>query len=331
MDIKEEAQEDLGEDDGVVRISGREKKLTAVPGLKPFALPEGETTVMFLSRWVERLLQLGGHEITPEEKNDLRARITDVYAYPREDRTLGMLVRMLKPKLRPILARWVDEGPYAGTFDGPPDDKLDLNADWTVIDLAGATEHPDWCTAALFFLFERFRMVIDDPATIDRLKLMIVDEAWKYLADPAVLNTLTEAAKTWRKRNAALILATQSVLDVTATPLAKTLLESLPTKLFLANPDFPAEAAETLKLSPSEYETVRGLTAKRELFLYRSRERIVLQLEVDPETYWLATSSPVESQLRAKMVERYGLGPALVRLASGQTEVEEVGRMEVLG
>ena len=35
---------------------------------------------------------------------------------------------------------------------------------------------------------------------------------------PAVLAYLAEAAKTWRKKNAALIVATQSAVDVTGTP-----------------------------------------------------------------------------------------------------------------
>ena len=46
---------------------------------------------------------------------------------------------------------------------------------------------------------------------------MVVDEAWRYLRDPAVLSYLAEAAKTWRKKNAALILATQSAVDLTGT------------------------------------------------------------------------------------------------------------------
>ena len=45
------------------------------------------------------------------------------------------------------------------------------------------------------------------PTDIARVKLMVVDEAWRYLKDPAVLSYLAEAAKTWRKRNAALIMA----------------------------------------------------------------------------------------------------------------------------
>ncbi len=307
--------------------------LRGVPGMKPFSLPPTERTSSFLARWVQRLLQLGGHTATPEEIEDLRRRIVDIYSYDPADRTLASLVRSLKPHLRPPLMRWVGDGAYAATFDGPPDaEELDLDHAWTVVDLAGAQEHPEWCTAALFYLFERFRLLIDDEARVGQLKLMIVDEAWRYLADPAVLTALTEAAKTWRKRNAALVLATQSVVDVTQSDQARSLLEMLPTKLFLANPDFPRSAAEVLQLSEAEYETVRALQAKEELFLYRAGERNVLRLRVDPETYWLATSSPTESALRARMVEKYGLSAALVRLAAGQTEADdELGRREVMG
>ena len=81
-----------------------------------------------------------------------------------------------------------------------------------MIDLAGAAEHEDLCEAALFYLLERLRLALDDPAEVSRVKLMVVDEAWRYLKDPAVMNYLAEAAKTWRKRNAALVMATQSVL-----------------------------------------------------------------------------------------------------------------------
>ena len=99
---------------------------------------------------------------------------------------------------------------------------------------------------------------------------MVVDEAWRYLQDPAVLSYLAEAAKTWRKKNAALIIATQSAVDVTGTAGAEALLESMPTKLFLANPDLPEKAADTFRLNPSELNTIRGLIPKRELYLRRT-------------------------------------------------------------
>ena len=187
--------------------------------------------------------------------------------------------------------------------------------DWQVIDMAGAAEHDDLCEAALFYLLERLRLALENPDETARVKLMVVDEAWRYLQDPAVLAYLAEAAKTWRKKNAALIVATQSAVDVTGTAGAEALLESMPTKLFLANPDLPDKAAETFRLNPSEMNTIRGLIPKRELYLRRTDAAGILRLEVDPASYWLYTSSPVDAAKRAAAVEEHGLEQALEHLS----------------
>ena len=100
---------------------------------------------------------------------------------------------------------------------------------------------------------------------------MVVDEAWRYLKDPAVLSYLAEAAKTWRKKNAALIMATQSAVDVTSHARARPrLLESMPTKIFLANPNLPEKVGEIFRLNPDEMETIRSLVPKMELYLKRA-------------------------------------------------------------
>ncbi len=94
------------------------------------------------------------------------------------------------------------------------------------------------------------------------------------------------------------------------------LLESMPTKLFLANPELPAKAADIFRLNPSEVATIRGLIPKRELYLRRPEAAGRLRLEVDPESYWLYTSSPRDAQQRAEAVERHGLERALTYLAN---------------
>ena len=121
---------------------------------------------------------------------------------------------------------------------------------------------------------------------------------------------------TWRKKNAALVLATQSAVDVTATPGAAALLESIPTKLFLANPELPDAVGALFRLSESELAQVRGLIPKRELYLRRPDGAAVLRLEVDPQSYWLYTSSALDAEERARAVERHGLSRALEVLAS---------------
>ena len=215
----------------------------------------------------------------------------------------------------PLWGAGTESGAWAKYFDNPADDD-DLNfEDWQVIDMAGAAQHEDLCEAALFYLLERLRLALENPDETARVKLMVVDEAWRYLQDPAVLSYLAEAAKTWRKKNAALIVATQSAVDVTGTAGAEALLESMPTKLFLANPELPEKAAETFRLNPSEVNTIRGLIPKRELYLRRTDAAGILRLEVDPASYWLYTSSPVDAQMRAEAVHKYGLTEAIEHLS----------------
>ena len=286
--------------------------------LRPFALEHSERSMQFLSAWVLRLLKIGGWEPHSGDLSEVRARLEDLYALPRPRRALGNLVHSLPRAMWPAMSRWHGDGVWGRWFDNPPSDEADLTlGDWQVIDLAGAVEHEDWCEAALLYLLERLRSEIEAPGELARLKLMVVDEAWRYLRDPTVLGRMVEAAKTWRKRNAALVLATQSVTDLTGTPGTTTLLESMPTRLFLANPDFPASGAETFGLSADEIATIRGLQPKREMFLRRSNGAAVLRLVVDPESYWLYTSSATEAARRAAAVERYGVEGAIVRLAAG--------------
>ena len=283
--------------------------------LRPFALPPGERTFQFLTGWVTRLLRIGGWELSGEDPSEIRARVEDLYAFPPERRTLGVLVRSLPAKMWPALGRWHGNGAWGRYFDNAADETdLDFQ-DWQVIDLAGAAEHEDLCEAALFYLLERLRLALENPNEVARVKLMVVDEAWRYLEDPAVLSYLAEAAKTWRKKNAALIVATQSAVDVTGTAGADALLESMPTKLFLANPDLTDKAADTFRLNPSEVNTIRGLIPKRELYLRRTDSAGVLRLEVDPASYWLYTSSPVDAQKRAEAVKKFGLVEAIEHLA----------------
>ena len=283
--------------------------------LRPFSLPAGERTFGFLAGWIARLLRIGGWKLGGEDPSEIRARVEDIYAFAPARRTLGVLVRSLPSKMWPAMGRWHGNGAWGRYFDNAADGE-DLNfEDWQVIDMAGAAEHEDLCEAALFYLLERLRLSLENPDETARVKLMVVDEAWRYLQDPAILSYLAEAAKTWRKKNAALVIATQSAVDVTGTAGAEALLESMPTKLFLANPELPEKAADTFRLNPSEVNTIRGLIPKRELYLRRTDAAGILRLEVDPASYWLYTSSPVDAHKRAEAVRKYGLIEAIEHLS----------------
>jgi len=55
--------------------------------------------------------------------------------------------------------------------------------------------------------------------------------------EPSIQRYVVEALKTWRKANAAMILSTQSLNELRRSEVLEVIIESCPTKLFLANPD----------------------------------------------------------------------------------------------
>ncbi len=288
-------------------------------GLNPFQLAASERSFRFLAGWTAGLLQIGGYRPTGDDLSEIRQCVEDLYRLPAERRRLGQLAGSLPMAMRPALGRWHGPGPWARVFDRPTD-ALAAVSDWQAVDLAGAREHPDLAAAALRYALERLAAGIEDPAERERPKILVVDEAWRFLRDPEVAAYLLEAAKTWRKQNAALVLATQSGVDVTEGSAAAALLESCPTRIFLANPTMDAgHYGQVFALSESETQAIRELQPKRELYLRRPQEAEALRLHVDRRSYWLYTSNPNEAARRERALEAHGgdLEAALEALANG--------------
>ena len=300
-------------------VGGDYLALSAEPGatrVAPFALPPGDRSMQFLTAWVIRLLRIGGHAVSGEETTEIGRRVEDMWEMDPEDRRMGMLVKSLPSELWPPLERWTADGRWGAIFDNPPNDWQ--VADWQVVDLAGASEHEDLTEAALSFFLERLRLAVDGEDAAERPKVLLVDEAWRFLRDEQTADWLMEAAKTWRKRNAALMLATQSAGDILESESVRRLVESMPTKLFLANPAFNRDHADAFGLGAHESDIIRSLIPQREIYCRRPTAAEKLRLDVDGESYWLYTSSAKEASQRAELAREVGISEAVRRLALGR-------------
>ena len=274
--------------------------------LHPFTLPHGERTFEFLTGWIIQLLKIGGYNPTGDDTTDIRARIEDVYGIAENQRRMSSLVETLPPRMKAAMSRWTGAGQWGKIFDLAGEGKEIDGSDWQVVDLTGAKQFPDLVSAALTYCLERLRLELERPEETTRLKILVVDEAWRFLAEPATANYLAEAARTWRKRNAALILATQSVSDVAGGSATEALIESIPNRLFLSIRDLSYEAAARLQLSEAETSLIRSLVPKREVYARNPSDREVLTLNVDKRSYWMFTSNPIEEEKRSAAIERTG-------------------------
>ena len=286
--------------------------------LRPFSLPKNERPYEFLTGWITQLLKLGGYTASGEDVGEIRQRVEDVYGMVADKRRMSALVGTLPPRMMAAMARWTGAGQWGKIFDAAGRGKELNGSDWQVVDLGGARDFPDLVSAALTYCLERLRLDLERPDEIARLKILVVDEAWRFLAEPATANYLAEAARTWRKRNAALILATQSVSDVVGGAATGALIESIPNRMFLSIRDLSDEAAASLQLTPAEAAVIRGLMPKRELFARSAERAEVLTLNVDRLSYWLFTSNPREEEKRAAAIKKTGdLRTAIEELARG--------------
>ena len=85
----------------------------------------------------------------------------------------------------------------------------------------------------------------------------------------------------------------QSVEDLAAADLLRTVVESCPTKLLLANPSLDRRHhAELFQMNEAELDLLTGLTPRQQVLLKRPGFAKVLTLRVDPRSYWIYTNTP---------------------------------------
>ena len=91
-------------------------------------------------------------------------------------------------------------------------------------------QHKALIAPVLTYLFHRLEARFDGRPT-----LLILDEAWIFLDDALFAARIREWLKTLRKKNVAVVFATQSLADIERSTIAPALIESCPTRIFLPN------------------------------------------------------------------------------------------------
>ena len=128
---------------------------------------------------------------------------------------------------------------------------------------------------------------------------------------------MQEALKPWRKRNAAMVLATQTVDDFASADMLRTVIESCPTKLLLANPALDRrQYGELFQMNEQELDLLAHLMPRHQILLKRPSLTKVLTLAVDPKSYWIYTNTPIDNERVDAMFREHGFEAGLDRLAA---------------
>ena len=282
--------------------------------INPFLLESTPENMNFLYLFLRVLIEAGGrYELTPDDEKALFTAIERAYKLPAEIRTLTNFASILGP-LGERLHRWTQAGQFGHLFDNA-EDTLTFTR-FQTFNFDGWSDYPDILEPLLFYVLQRASSEIVRPANTATFKVFVIDEAWIFLKNKTIRDWITRAEKTWRKKNAAMILATQSVVELAASDMLHIVNESCPTKIFLSNPNIDRKMyAEIFQLNDTQLELLESLVPKRELLLIQPRGTKKLVLEVDALGYWMATNNARDNIRKQDYFARFGPEQGLIRLA----------------
>jgi type IV secretion system protein VirB4 len=158
----------------------------------------------------------------------------------------------------------------------------------------------------LTYLFHRLDERFDGRPT-----LLILDEAWVFLDNPLFAARIREWLKVLRKKNVAVVFATQSLADIANSSIAPAIIESCPQRIFLPN-DRAIEpqsrtAYQQFGLNERQIELIARATPKRQYYLQSRRGNRLFELGMGAIALaFCGSSSPADQALIDKILSEYG-------------------------
>ncbi len=281
-------------------------------GCNPLQLGESPENRAFLRQWLLQLVRRPTRSLTPREEAELEQALEGVLRLSTENRRLSRVLEFLDPTVPDgpyaRLAPWcvVAGGELAGVFDNPRDRIVPMLGASSVLgfDMTDVLADPVLRQPLISYLFHVVQSLLDG-----RRLVVWLDEFARLIGDEAFRELATDGTKTWRKRNGVIVFATQSPSDVLASPIARTLIEQTPTKIFFPNADAHRDDyVDGFGLTEREFSLIRTeLTPGSRRFLIRQgSESVAAELDLkglDPELKVISGRSSSVTELEQLMLD----------------------------
>jgi type IV secretion/conjugal transfer VirB4 family ATPase len=197
--------------------------------LQPLARIDDDGERAWARDWLIALITRAHVDLDPALKEEIWRALGVLAERPPSERTLSVFAALVQDVgVRSALEPFTHAGPWGRLLDA---DAARLAAhDVQAFEMGELLSRGDALSAVLPCLVHALEARFDGSPT-----LLILDEAWAYLRDPAFAGQIQAWLKTLRKRNVAVVFATQELADVEQSAIAATILEACPTRIFLPN------------------------------------------------------------------------------------------------
>ncbi|MCW1430912.1 conjugal transfer protein TrbE [Novosphingobium sp. JCM 18896] len=248
------------------------------------------------AEWIGALLEHERVLVTPDIKETVWSALTNLASAPPEERTLtGLSLLLQSLPLRSALAPYTLEGPFGRLLDAA-EDQLEV-ADVQCFETEALLGHAGVVAPVLTYLFHRL-----EERFTGRPTLIVLDEAWVFLDHPLFAARIREWLKVLRKKNVAVVFATQSLADISGSTIAPAIIESCPQRILLPNDRAiepqSLEAYARFGLSERQIELISRATPKRHYYLQSAGGNRLFELGLGPLALAICGASDPATQKR---------------------------------
>ena len=263
---------------------------------QPLRRIDDATERSWAAEWIAALLAHERVIVTPEVKDAVWSALGSLASAPPEERTLTGLTLLLQSNaLRTALGAYTLDGPYGRLLDAA--EQHLAFADVQCFETEALMGQTGVVAPVLTYLFHRLEERFDGRPT-----LLILDEAWIFLDHPLFAARIREWLKVLRKKNVAVLFATQSLADIASSSIAPAIIESCPQRILLPNDRAiepqSREAYERFGLNDRQIELVSRATPKRQYYLQSARGNRLFELGLGPIALALCGASDPATQAR---------------------------------
>lgn len=276
----------------------------ATLAFQPLAEIDTPSDQAWAQEWILDIIAAENVPITPAVKDAVWSALTNLATAPADQRTLTMLAASIQDKaVKDALIPYTLDGPHGHLLDA--DTNVLSGGNWMAFEMEALMENKAAVGPVLTYLFH----VLEKRRFDGRPTLLILDEAWLFLESSSFAKRIEAWLRTLRKKNVAVVFATQSLGDVLQSSIAAALVESCPTRVFLPNPDARSPQIqavyERFGLNTKQIDLIAKAIPKREYYYQSRAGNRLFELGLGPVALAaVASSSPEDHKLMDRVAER---------------------------
>lgn len=273
-------------------------------GFQPLRNIDDEKEREWANQFILEILEAEKVNISSMLKKKIWKTLELLAGYPINDRTITSFSSLCDDSdVKIALEAYTIDGALGRYFDSN-NDSLEV-ANWTVFEMAKIIDNTQVVPHLLSYLFHKIENRLNGNPT-----MIVLDECWMFLTNPKFASKMKDWLKTFRKKNAFIVFATQELTDIKKSSIYDTIREACVTKIFLPNKNANSEANrelyKELGLNEKEIFLLTDMTERKDYLLKQNKGTRVFDLALGEIELAFVTATDLNSQKIALKIYEEG-------------------------